>query len=475
MASKEICGYLEKSATNQRRESVSRCPEAFNAFVETISLTKTQQQRITSAVDGLIGHLTYHLPMLKRERPFLQGSFPNGTAIKPVSGGEYDVDLVVRTGSSTDSPDDALNDLEAAVRKHGRYTDRIVRKKPCVRLEYASEGDIGFHVDIVPVRHGKNTAPLDAPRRGDGWHETAPREFTEWCRIQGDYFSRTVRILKRWRDEQQDVRSAVKSIILQVLVAQAMPRNIADDAERLAVTLENLKVLVQSESGVPIVKNPVLNSENLARRWSLADFNQFRQHIVSASEAAQSALAEVDQTESQLKWADLLGDGFPTPDSSAAAIVLADQSHKAPISSAGWTERIDRRYHIDLTAKVTSENRRRVVFDSYPSNGPLIMAGWKIRYKANVKAPANAAYSIWWQVVNTGMHARNKSALRGEFLQGRDLAKNPSSDPTVTWESTEYTGRHYIEAFIIENSVVVARSGPFYINVRNNKWKLFKL
>jgi Second Messenger Oligonucleotide or Dinucleotide Synthetase domain len=196
----------------------------FQTFLDNISLGDPQVPRMNSAAE---------------QNVFLQGSYANHTAIEPVDGGEYDIDLVAICTGDGISADQALNDLESRFRADGRFRERVTRKKPCVRLEYA-EDDVGaFHVDVVPLRSGIGVGPsptLEAPRRQEGWRETAPAEYTDWCRRQGNLYLRTVKMLKRWRGEQQSVRTAIKSIVLQVLIAGCMP-SIDDDALRIAETI----------------------------------------------------------------------------------------------------------------------------------------------------------------------------------------------------------------------------------------------
>jgi hypothetical protein len=42
---------------------------------------------------------------------FLQGSYANGTAVKPVEGGEYDVDIICISAADDDSAPGAIQDL----------------------------------------------------------------------------------------------------------------------------------------------------------------------------------------------------------------------------------------------------------------------------------------------------------------------------------------------------------------------------
>ena len=182
----------------------------FQQFMESIELTQTQVDRIESARKSLSSELEKAFG-LGGDEVFAQGSFANGTAARPVEGGQYDVDIVAATAKEEDTAADAIGNLYEAL-ADTRYKEMIEERKPCVRVTYADDYIGGFHVDVVPVRvsSGDTGAPHEAPRKGSGWHPTAPSEYTAWCANGGEDFRRTVRMFKRWRDEQQDVRKAVK-------------------------------------------------------------------------------------------------------------------------------------------------------------------------------------------------------------------------------------------------------------------------
>src|SRR5690242_13558516 len=139
----------------------------FEQFLNRISLGEPQVSRINSASNSITDFLASRYGLPKRE-VFQQGSYANYTAIEPVEGGEYDVDLVCVCVLAGTSANDALDDLESTFRADGRFCDRIVRKKPCVRLEYAEDSVGKFHVDVVPVRSTVQPMPqLEAPRRNE--------------------------------------------------------------------------------------------------------------------------------------------------------------------------------------------------------------------------------------------------------------------------------------------------------------------
>jgi hypothetical protein len=433
----------------------------FDQFIATISLGDPQVPRMNSAANTIMEFLrkSYGLPA---QNTFLQGSYPNGTAVEPVEGGEFDLDIVVQCVDGQTSCDDALADLEKRFNADGRFRDRLRPKKPCVRLEYAGD-DVGkFHVDVVPVRVSRAVeCPLDAPRRDEGWHGTAPAEYTDWCLQQGTNYMRTVKCMKRWRDEQQSVRTAIKSIVLQVLVSQCMPK-VASDADRLAATFRNLYGRLSKLFQPPVVRNPVLPSENLAKRWTIESFRSFVSELAEAVKWADKAAESADAVEAADAWREILGDDFPVLSPDQLHFEVGDFSHAHTPATMGWSEALDPRYGVRIQA-IEQRGKRGQNGRRYPSNGGLIFAGHKLQFRAHVTAPNHA--DVWWQVANTGGHARCVSGLRGQIFKGKDLKGRPSVDPKDNWEHTAYTGSHLIRTLLVRNNTVVAVSDWFRVNI----------
>jgi hypothetical protein len=70
----------------------------------------------------------------------------------------------------------------------------------------------------------------------------------------------------------------------------------------------------------------------------------------------------------------------------------------------------------------------------------------------------SAPYEVYWQVVNTGQEAHRAGQLRGDFYDS-------SSSGRSRTESTLYQGMHWVEGFIVKDSVCVARTGEFVVNI----------
>lgn len=433
----------------------------FDRFLENISLGEPQVSRMNSAASTVADFLrrSYEIP---QANVFLQGSYENGTAVEPVEGGEYDVDLVAVCVDNATSPNSALDGLEQRFRSDGRFRDRVRPKKPCIRLEYAPD-DVGkFHVDVVPMRVDSATsAPLDCPRRNEGWRGSDPQQYSAWCQQQGPLFLRTVRMIKRWRDEQQNVRQAIKSIVLQVLISNSMPQ-VLDDAERVAQTLRALESGLCALRQPPAVYNPVLPSENLAASWTQESFQSFVKELTEAREWADAATAASDVVEAAEAWREVFGDDFPIAAPAQLGLRVGDYSHAQSPEERGWSLELDPRYAVEVTAE-RQRGKRGQTRRPYPENGPLIFAGSWLRFVAHVRAPNHV--DVWWQVANTGGHARDVDALRGEIFRGKGRRKGSSPDPTENWESTAYTGSHLIRALLVRDYAVVAQSPWFRVNI----------
>lgn len=434
----------------------------FHQFDTIITLDGKQRKRLDSAASNVSGFLAEYYG-ISGSSVFLQGSYPNGTAIEPLDGGEYDLDIVAVCVDDGRSADKVLDDLADAFRSDGRFSERVNPKKPCVRLEYA-EDEVGrFHVDVVPTRRStSNEAPLDAPRRSDGWHETAPREFTQWCEQLGDRFARTVRALKRWRDENQTVRTAIKSIVLQVLAARHMP-DIPEEDVRLAETIRAMSAALKPLSSAPEIMNPVLDSEDLAKRWTDSSFRDFQAALSEAEELVDEALFAKNVGEACSHWREMLGEDFPVPTKDELGIVLTSTDHAERPESRGWNRDIRSGARIAIDATWQRGKKRKHV-KRLGNDAPPLLAGAKLRFWARTTGVDDA--TIWWQVVNTGGHARDDEGLRGEIFRGRTLERQPTQDPRENWENTRYTGSHLIRAIaVVGDRSVVAESNWFTVNI----------
>lgn len=447
--------------------------DRFDRFDESIQLSVTERER----VEGALGRLTEHLLgqyEISEGDIFTQGSFANGTVIRPIKDRDFDVDVVVVCAKENEAPGRALDQLDSALSESADYDKRILDSKQtpsCVRLQYADN----FHVDVVPARPATD-APLEVPKRDHGWHGTAPAEYAAWCREQGASFLQTVRMMKRWRDNHQTARAAVKSITFQVLIWNCLEET-DTPANRILRTFQSIQALLDDcPHGPPRTENPVLTSEDLAAGWQVEDYKKFREEIDEAVALAGAAV-ESGKTED---WRRLFGDAFPPKAVKAGMIRVAEPKKirvlppkKVRIAPPGYplgnTSHYlrlheQRKLHrksavrkIAITHEVFLQdgNGQAGAKDSAWRLGQPVPHTRYIKYTATV--PHAQFGRIWWQVVNTGKHAEDKECLRGGVKR---------TDSTVHWEPTAYHGKHWVECYYVtRDGFIVAESGRYYVDI----------
>lgn len=289
---------------------------AFDEFVTAISLNPSRHERIATTRDHITDYLADDYEVVE------QGSWANGTAVTAADPtGEYDLDLVAVHNDPDEDADDALDALRAVLADNGNFRKRLEPKGGlrCIRLRYATSDEGRFHVDLVVAR-GSGAAPqlraepLDVALYGRGWKHSNPQGYTNWCADQGEGFARAVRMLKRWRDVHQDARSAIKSIVLQVLTGEALARNPGDgtDAGRIVAALEEIRdYLAVHPDRAPEVYNPALLEENLTEGWQDQDYQRFYVEVTAAADLARQAYAAGDPATAHDKWRQLFGRDFP--------------------------------------------------------------------------------------------------------------------------------------------------------------------
>jgi len=115
---------------------------------------------------------------------------------------------------------------------------------------------------------------------------------------------------------------------------------------------------------------------------------------------------------------------------------------------------VDNVYHVGIDGYLyAGKNMRKL--GGIRSDGRILSSGLWLKFLAKTRAPKE--HEVFWQVVNTGRHAEQENGVRGTIFQGS----------STQWEQTLYTGKHWIECFIVQNGVCIGRSGRFYVNIRN--------
>jgi hypothetical protein len=242
-----------------------------------------------------------------------QGSFALGTAIKPLNGFEYDVDLLCRFAASAGDrgPADLKRVLGDRLREQAKY-ERILENMPrCWRLDYAGE----FHMDITPsipnpgcsnggelvpdhkLRTWKATNPSGYLRLFEKRAALAPRmrimksltamdssgrvdPFPQHTGFKG-VLRRIVQLLKRHRDiyfENADEALRPISVILTTLAARAYEFSVSkhtfdSEFDVVVAVVRAMPYFIERSTVYGehqwTIANETTEGENFAEKWNL--------------------------------------------------------------------------------------------------------------------------------------------------------------------------------------------------------------
>ena len=286
----------------------------FREFLSThVNLNDTRLDRLRSGVRGVNGHLKEHLTgYQKMER---QGSYALGTLIKPVDDNdEYDADIqIVMNPNPKWEPKDYVLEIRRTLADNKTYADKLRLKTRCVTVDYVGE----FHLDAVPrvTIKGKHYV---CNRIDNKFEETDGTGYRDWFnennRITGGNLKRVVRLLKYLRDHKNSFTA--KSILLTTLAGNTIKESdegteaVSTVADTLVTVLTRLDNYLQRHPDIPVIKNPVLATEDFNRHWDQRKYANFRDRVHSYAQTARKAKDEPSSEKAIKLWRELFGDDF---------------------------------------------------------------------------------------------------------------------------------------------------------------------
>jgi hypothetical protein len=467
----------------------------FDDFLEnTVNLNPTRIATLDARVKAVSDFLATsdYEPKILRFTP--QGSWAHKTIIKPPNEKDFDADLVVIIeqikGWSAKQYVDRLYDV---LKANGTYADKIEKNTRCVTINYAGD----FHLDVVPciqiVQNG--VAYFWVCNRTDvKFEQTAPEAYTDWLarknQITGqNHLRKVTRLFKYLRDIKQTF--SVKSILATTLLGERINEIdevfqdavFADVPTALKEIFGRLDDWLQDRPNMPTITNPVLPSEEFNRHWDQDKYANFREKVHTYREWIDDAFAEPDNDESIRKWRRVFGEDFAKGDvvekgRSVASIFL----RKALVTSTALVSGV-RQYgraflngfplslphvqappwpaggKLQVTIQAEEAAAKNSAGQRAIQSGDIVGKSRWLHFVAKLPTGLPSEYVVKWRVVNTGEEAYEDNGLRGAFYDSDDKARGDR------WESTKYTGVHWVEAFIINkrNNRYMGKSEPFFV------------
>lgn len=284
-----------------------------------------------------------------------QGSYEMGTGVKPLEG-DFDIDQGVYFDIATDAYDPVVLKKRIHEALDG-HTKSVRIRRPCVTVEYQSNDEPLYHVDLaIYSRASANADGKDRLAVGRkhsssehrSWDVSDPQGLSET--IMGRFptapersqFRRVVRYLKRWKDEnfRPDGNGAPLGIGLTVASYDELRPRFSDPVSKKPDDLLALRDLttallrrfrsVWDEEEQEWVERleiglPVEPWNDLFERMTHRQMGDFQDKLQHLDEALLSAIEAVDPVEACETLRSVFGHDFPVPDKNDTA-----KKHAAP-------------------------------------------------------------------------------------------------------------------------------------------------
>lgn len=384
-----------------------------------------------------------------------QGSFAHGTIIKPLSGNDFDADVLLPMAEQVDwEPKKYTVELKKALDAVPRYAEKTVLGKRCVTIQFANS----FHIDVVPFVERADGKTYITHRTKNEFLLQDPTEFTRWLKEQNStangHLIRVIRLTKWLRD-----RSSIDcpSVVLGALLAErVMSLAGVDDYGNVATTftalLEDLRDYLDVHAAPPWVDDRI--GQNLADRLTQTGFENLKSQLKRWARLAREAL-DAEASDSVERWQKLFGDSFGMGTTSALALAasatLPTYEHqmapgeKTLTEQYGFPERRDPRSTFHIIAKMSPTKKGRGRFRPLATNGNLVPIGRALEFQIT-DCTVDGPYDVYWKVRNAGPEAANRKAFRGEILKRGELIR----------ETSDFPGAHWVQAWIVKDGVAVA-------------------
>jgi hypothetical protein len=414
---------------------------------------------------------------------FLYGSYKRHTIVGEIK----DVDIVVLTNfdprSEENTPQKVLQKLKTTLARYYQDPENPEYQRRSIRINQPLPNkNTEMTLDIIPavVITGEDD-PLMVP---DGeqkeWISSHPKgHIKHTTDLNKEEYSQgrfvpLVKIMKWWWKYQCSIRQPKverpkpKGFWVECITGENFDRNQQDWADHFIVVLKNISAKYSYISQVPQLQDPGLPGQTIKTSMNLDEFKVFMGAVSDSLKLAILARDEPDEPKSSKLWQKIFGEEFPLyeEDEEKAAkaqpleVSLASTSHA---QQPTWSTNLGRN-KVEIKAFVCAPNTYKVL-SGLGNDARVVGSGLYLKYVA--KTNVHGFYEVHWQVVNTGRHAELKSGLRGNFFKAKLPSGKESANPLVNWERSEYTGKHWIECFIVKDGQLVARSGRFYVKIKN--------
>ena len=405
---------------------------------------------------------------------------------------EYDIDIAI-VFKKDDLPSSALGArqriADAFNKVAGHFSQDPEARPNAVTVWYAE----GYHIDFAVYRTYEDAfGGIIHEHAGPDWTERDPMGVTNWfndsvksssppkeygATVDDYQMRRMVQLLKAFAKSRSSW-NLPGGLIISVLVDECYQPDYYRDDAALYYTMLAIHNRLDLNTEV---YSPVSTSESLTNRDKYKkQVERFRDKLDSAIKKLDPVFADdCTEDEAMKAWNSVFNHPFWAEEVVEDEPVAADDKDLDERAHSRFTANLplgEKSHQESMRWVFANTHRVRLYAYTYlgknkklgglKSDGRTIKNGLDLKYV--VKTNVRGHYRVFWQVVNTGKHAELEGGERGNIFESND------PNPAVHWEASLYTGKHWIECFIVKNGTCVARSGRFFVNIYNPEFPRYK-
>ncbi len=418
----------------------------FNVFLSNIEPSSTTVSYISSVQNNLRDYLANHPDYREIHiQTFLSGSYAKHTCIRPkLYDGKRDVDIVVETAYDTrHNSIDVIQEIYNILREKTIYCNAKIQSYSVdIELE-------GICIDVVPV-----VCSDDGDRycvgssNNNEWILTDPKGHINWSSKvnseNNNKYKPLVKILKWWRRLNcPENLKYPKGLALEKIIADNLPDSSLNTEEHLIETMQSIvdvfKIYV--DAGImPSVFDPCIAENDLLEDYELTDIEAFIRKLSEHLE-----IIRQDRRSNEM-WRRILGNEFPKGEPESSTTRRYTYNNTEQFIEDMFPVRI--KYNLLIDCKVTQDGWRPFTLRQFlASGGGFLCHNKKLNFFIkSCNAPKHC--SVYWKVRNVGEVAESRDCIRGQIIL---------TDREHQFEHTNFYGPHFVECYIVENGICVAR------------------
>lgn len=370
------------------------------------------------------------------------GSYGRHTAIKGIS----DLDLIYILPSSDrekyekdGGPSKVLSRTRSAIQ--ARYPRTAVTVDRLVVVVVFSN----FMFEVQPVFENEDASFSYPDTASDSWKITKPREEIAAMSSEDDLAAGNLRRLCRFTRAWKNRHGvAMGGLVIDTLAYNFIRKNTnyrTAKSQTYDLMVRDFFLYLSEQEDHEFYTA-------LGSRQRVRVKKQFQRRAKKAYKLCLEAISAEGQKNAYQKWRAVFGNSVPVIDAVESSLTA---------SASGISEQfIEDRYQVDIRhtltidCEVTQDGFRPQLLRNILALSRALPAKKHLTFKI-VSTSLPKPYEVRWKVLNRGREAERRRNLRGEIIE--------STSKHERREVTSFRGGHFVECYLIQNGVVVARDG----------------